>query len=116
MTGGGGRGSVLAEIHMHVGLVCGPVGKIDRLEGGFTLNGRCRAYSIDIACICKRLAVVIEVVCLLRSICTLTWWVARLARLIGGKGFHPKWPKTEHPVLGIGLVSKPLREAIEKMC
>jgi hypothetical protein len=57
---------VLAEIHMHVGLVCGPVGEIDRLEGGFTLNGQCRAYSIDIACICKQLAVAIEVVCLLR--------------------------------------------------
>jgi len=46
----------------------------------------------------------------------LTWWVARLARLIGRRAFHPKWPKTERPVLGIGLVSKPLREAMEKMC
>ena len=46
----------------------------------------------------------------------LTWWVAQLARLIGGRGFYPKCPKTERPVLSIGLVSKPLREAMEKMC
>ena len=32
------------------------------------------------------------------------------------EGVSPKWPKTERPVLGIGLVSKPLREAMEKMC
>jgi hypothetical protein len=37
-TGIGGGGSVLAEIDMHFGLVCGPVGKIDQREGDSTLN------------------------------------------------------------------------------
>jgi hypothetical protein len=38
-TGGEGGGSVLTKIDMHIGLMCGLVGKIDWQEGDFTLNG-----------------------------------------------------------------------------
>ena len=54
---------VLAEVDMRVGLVCGPVGKIDWREGDFTLNCRYQAHSLDIACACKQLAVAAEDVC-----------------------------------------------------
>ena len=54
---------MLAEIAMHVGLVCGLVGRIDWREGDFTLNGRYQAHSLDTACACKQLAVEAECVC-----------------------------------------------------
>ena len=67
---------MLAEADMHIGLVCGPVGRIDWQEGDFTLNGRydqrerdftlnCRyqAHSLDIACACKQLAGEAEGMC-----------------------------------------------------
>ena len=63
MIGGGGRGSVLVEIDMHIGVACGLVGEIDWREESFTLNGQYRAYSLDIACACKLLVVAVEVVC-----------------------------------------------------
>jgi len=50
---GGGGGSVLVEIDMHIGVVCALVGEIDRREGDFAPNGRYQAYSLDIACTCK---------------------------------------------------------------
>ena len=40
MIGGGGGGSALVEVDVNVGVVCGPVGKIDRQEGDFTQNGQ----------------------------------------------------------------------------
>ena len=54
---------VLAEVDMRVGLVCGPVGKIDWREGDFTPNGRYQAHSLDIPCACKQLAVEVEGLC-----------------------------------------------------
>jgi hypothetical protein len=72
---------------MCVEVVSGPVGEIEWGEGGFTSNGRSRVYSLNITCACKRLAVVVEVVCRLRLICALRWWVARLVRSSRGKGF-----------------------------
>jgi hypothetical protein len=33
MISGGGGGSVLVEIYTHIGVVCAPVGEIDRREG-----------------------------------------------------------------------------------
>jgi len=87
--GGGGGGSALVEVDMSVGVVSGPVGEMDRREGDFALNGRYQAYSLGIACACKRLAVEAEGVCWLRYICTLGWCVARLARLIGWRGVSP---------------------------
>jgi hypothetical protein len=63
MIGGGGGEKVLVEIDMHIGVACGLVGEINWREEGFTLNGRYRAYSLDIACPCKLLAVAVKVVC-----------------------------------------------------
>jgi hypothetical protein len=63
MIGGGGGGSVLVEIDMHIGVACGLVGETDWREEGLTLNGQYRAYSLDIACACKLLVVAVEVVC-----------------------------------------------------
>ena len=54
---------MLAEVDIHVGLVCGPVGEIDRREGDFTLNCRYQAHSLDIACACKQLAGEAEGMC-----------------------------------------------------
>jgi hypothetical protein len=47
--GGGGGGSVLVEIDMHVGVVCGLVGEIDWQEGDFAQNGQYQAYLLDTA-------------------------------------------------------------------
>ena len=80
---------MLAETNMRVGLVCGPVGKINQRERDFTLNGRYQAHSLDIACACKQLAVEAEDACYLRQICVLGWCAARLARSIGGRGISP---------------------------
>jgi hypothetical protein len=77
---------------MCVEVVSSAVDEIER--GSFPLNCRYQVYSLNIACACKRLAVavVVVVMCWLRSICVLGWCVARLARLIGRRGIHPKWP------------------------
>jgi len=61
IIGSGGGGSVLVEIDMHIGVACGLVGEIDWREEGFTLNGQYRAYSLDIACTYKLLAVAVAV-------------------------------------------------------
>jgi hypothetical protein len=60
-------------MNVHIEVVGGPVGEIERGEGGFTPNRRYRACSLDIAGACKRLAVVVEVVSRLRLVCTLRW-------------------------------------------
>jgi hypothetical protein len=56
---------------MCIEVVGDPVGEIERGERGFTPNGRSHAYSLDVACTCKRLALVIDVVCWVRYICVL---------------------------------------------
>ena len=50
----------MVEIDMHIGVVCALVGEIDQREGDFAPNGRYQAYSLDIACTCKQLAVGVE--------------------------------------------------------
>jgi hypothetical protein len=55
---------------MHGEVVGSPVGEIKWGDRGFASNGRSRVYSLNIACACKQLAVVVEVVCRLRLICT----------------------------------------------
>jgi hypothetical protein len=52
--------------------VGGPVGEIDWQEGGFTPNGRYCSYSLDIACTCKQLMVMVEMVYRLRWISVLS--------------------------------------------
>ena len=85
---------------MHVKVVGGPVGEIEQGEGRFTPNHRYRACSLNIAGECKLLAVVVEVVHRLRSMCTLRWWVARLVRLSGERGDSPQIADTActHPI------------------
>ena len=56
---------MVVEIDIHVGVVCGPVGEIDRREVVFTPNGPYQAYSLDITCPRKQLAVVVDGVRLL---------------------------------------------------
>jgi hypothetical protein len=76
---------------MCIDMVGSPVGKIKWGEGILTSDGRHCMCSLNIACACKQLAVVVEVVCRLRLICTLSWLVAWLVRL-SGEEIHPKWP------------------------
>ena len=54
---------MLVEVDMRVGVVCGPVGEIDRQEGDFAQNGRYQVYSLDTAWTCKQLVVGVEGVC-----------------------------------------------------
>jgi len=51
---------------MCVEVASSAVDKIEQGEGGFILNGRYQAYLLDIACACKQLAVVVEVMCWLK--------------------------------------------------
>ena len=57
---------MLVEVDMCVEVVSSAVDKIEQGEGGFILNGRYQAYLLNIACACKRLAVVVEVMCWLK--------------------------------------------------
>jgi len=57
--GGSGGGSAWPGINVRIEVVGGPVGEIERGEGGFTPNRRYRMYSPNIVCTCKRLAVVV---------------------------------------------------------
>jgi hypothetical protein len=68
--GCGSSGSAWVGVGMHGEVVGSPVGKIKWGDGGFASNGRSHVYSLNIACACKQLAVVVEVVCRLRLICT----------------------------------------------
>ena len=52
-----------------------------------TPDGRHCTCLFNIACACKQLVVVVEVVCRLILICALRWWVAQLARLSRERGF-----------------------------
>jgi len=80
---------VLVKIDMHIGVVCAPVGEIDRQEGDFAQNGQYQAYLLDTTWTCKQLSVGVEGVCWFRLICKLGWGMARLARLISGRGISP---------------------------
>ena len=85
--GGGGSGSAWVGVDMRVEVVGSPVGEIEWGEWVLTPDARYHAYLLNIACACKRLAVVVKVVCRPRLICALRWWVAWLARSSGGMGF-----------------------------
>jgi hypothetical protein len=63
-----------------------------RLTGGrgVTPNGAYCSYSLDIAYACKRLTVMVEMVCSMRWICVLYRLVAQLARSTGGRGVSPQ--------------------------
>ena len=54
------------EVDMCVEVVSSVVDKIEQGEGGFILNGQYQVYLLNIACACKQLAVVVEVMCWLR--------------------------------------------------
>jgi len=87
-------------MNVHIEVVGGLVGEIERGEGGFTPNRRYRACSLNIAGACKRLTVVVEVVRRLGLMCALRWWVARLVRLSGERGDSPQIADTActHPI------------------
>jgi hypothetical protein len=65
----------------------GLAGEIEQGEGVLTPDGQYQVHSLNIACTCKLLAVVVKVVHGLRWICVWRWWVAQLARSSEGREF-----------------------------
>jgi hypothetical protein len=81
--------SVLVEIDIHIGVVCGPVGEIDRQEGDFAQNGRIPGIRARYRPDMQKIGGRVEGVWWLRCISKLGWVTAQLARLISGRGISP---------------------------